>query len=310
MRRAGIAVALSLLLLGSLQGGPALAASSHREARTLRVDAPGLWLLRNARPGDLIRAAGAGVMVQRRGGDVTGYFDRADGSGVTLDAETRRDGNVVVRYMDSRKRTRPRQAIPYDTSECGDSYYAAVDTRKWTGSFQWYLNANSIPSELDVDNTETALRASTTNITHEVNNCGRSDTVSATVGYQGRTTNGVNISTDGSCFNADGQSVTGFGDLPSSYIATTCNWGNPRTESDTRFNKYDYQFVVNAGSGCSGKYYVEGMGTHEHGHTWDLNDDPSGHPNLTMGGANAECSGPDDKATLGLGDMLGLEVNY
>lgn len=128
--------------------------------------------------------------------------------------------------------------------------------------------------------------------------------------YQGRTTKGVNASSSYCDASGDGTSVTAFGTWVSSYIAATCNWGNPRTESDTRYNDAYYHFVVNAGPSCSGKYYVEGIGAHEHGHTYGLNDDPSGHANLTMGGANADCSLPDDARTLGLGDMLGLESLY
>jgi len=42
----------------------------------------------------------------------------------------------------------------------------------------------------------------------------------------------------------------------------------------------------------------------------NIRDFPSGHPNLTMGGANAQCPDPDQKRTLGLGDMLSLESVY
>jgi hypothetical protein len=161
----------------------------------------------------------------------------------------------------------------------------------------------------------TDLRAGTQNNTHEVNSCGRPDTVSATSNYNGSNTLPVNITNDGVCAShGDGTSEVGFGTLPSSMIAGTCNWANLffRTESDTRFNKNDvYTFTTGSCSGqFSSSYYVEGIMTHERGHTWNVRDFPSGHPNMTMGGANGQCPDPDQKRTLGLGDMLSLESVY
>jgi hypothetical protein len=105
-----------------------------------------------------------------------------------------------------------------------------------------------------------------------------------------------------------------LGTLPSNTIAQTCSWANLffRTESDICFNKNSvYTFTTGSCSGqFSSSYYVEGIMTHERGHTWNVRDFPSGHPNLTMGGANGQCPGLDDKRTLGLGDMLSLELVY
>lgn len=95
-------------------------------------------------------------------------------------------------------------------------------------------------------------------------------------------------------------------------IGLTCNWlsGSTRVESDVRLNKASYFWTNASCSDAPTAYYVEGLTTHERGHTWNANDFPSGHPNLTMGGANGQCPGPDAKRTLGLGDMLTFEARY
>jgi hypothetical protein len=60
-------------------------------------------------------------------------------------------------------------------------------------------------------------------------------------------------------------------------------------------------------SSCTSAYHFESVATHEFGHAFGLNHPGSSHPALTMqpGGA---CDA--SKATLGLGDMVGLEAIY
>ena len=183
---------------------------------------------------------------------------------------------------------------------------------------EWWFNANSLPNELGLSATISDLRAGGTDITHEVNDCGMDDEISATASYQGTNGNGVNMNSSGDCLSRDGVSQVGFGDLPG-WFGATCNWNDlvwldwERVESDIRLNKADHDWTT--GTSCSGSHsndwYVEGIMTHERGPTWNVVDFPEGHPNLTMGGAAGGCpEGPDEKSTLGMGDMLSFESRY
>lgn len=197
-----------------------------------------------------------------------------------------------------------------DTSECGDTFKGADSLPRWAGTMLWWFNTGTKPSGLS--GVAPDLRAAVTNITHEVNNCGRPDTVSATASYQGSTTLSANISSTNACLSNDGTSVVDFGTL-TGWIGDTCRWNymGSRVESDQRLNKSSYTWTTGEVCPPSGTpYYVEGISTHERGHTWNVMDFPTGHPNQTMGGANGQCPGLDDKSSLGLADMLSLEVNY
>src|SRR6266545_5969398 len=151
---------------------------------------------------------------------------------------------------------------PLATGECDDNY-TDVSSKPWADTMQWWFHSSTTPPTLSVTEVVTDLRAGTQNITHEVNTCGRPDTVSATSNYNGSNTLPVNITNDGVCAShGDGTSEVGFGTLPSNFIAATCNWANLffRTESDIRFNKNSiYTFTTGSCSGqFSSSYYVEG----------------------------------------------------
>lgn len=100
-----------------------------------------------------------------------------------------------------------------------------------------------------------------------------------------------------------------LGDLdPDGYLAVTCNWnefisrfGWRRNESDIRFNKADHTWTTGS---CSGQFadavFIEGLMTHEGGHTWNVPDFPNGHPELTMGVQTAFVQGLIRSSQLGL----------
>jgi hypothetical protein len=267
-------------------------------------------------PGDVVRVGRLGVFVPPPGVTVVAYGDFVDGTGEQLVVETLLDGTVLINPPDPMASPSPavQTVAPLATGECDDNY-TDVSSKPWADTMQWWFHSSTTPPSLIVSEVVTDLRAGTQNITHEVNSCGRPDTVSATSNYNGSNTLPVNITNAGVCAShGDDTSEVGFGTLPSSFIAATCNWANLffRIESDIRFNKNSiYTFTTGSCSGqFSSSYYVEGIMTHERGHTWNVRDFPSGHPNMTMGGANAQCPDPDQKRTLGLGDMLSLESVY
>lgn len=269
-------------------------------------------------PGDVLVVGGLGVIVPQRGHMVELFTDFVDGTGQQLVVETTEDGVVLINPVEvgvSSDVSRV-DVLLGATGECSDDFVLADTAVGWTGPMDWWFNSPSTPDYLTVSATVDDLRAGTTNITHENNNCGRPDRLSASANYQGTNSNGVNISVDNMCLSEDGVSEVSFGTLPNNIYATTCNWhvvglAPHRTESDIKFNKQDHTWTTGY---CGGQFstaeYVEGVMTHERGHTWNAKDFPTGHPNQTMGGAASNCPGPDEKQTLGLGDMLTLESRY
>lgn len=230
---------------------------------------------------------------------------------------TRPDGTVVLSRTGSERAAARRAAasarsgptVPLDPSACSDTAHTFTG---WTvsGSFHWYFNKSSTPSEVNADNAETAVLNATRAWPQETNDCGRSDAVSASQFYEGVTTQGVNIDTQGQCTTNDGLNVIGFGTLPSGTVGETCTWfsGGTVVESDARLNKGVYDWTANPTGSCSNKYDVQSVATHERGHTFGLDHPGSGHANLTMYAFAFTC---DTRArTLGLGDMLGVEALY
>lgn len=277
-----------------------------------RASEPSTRAARQLKPGDIVRIGRLAVGVPPPGRGVTLFTDFANGSHQKLRVVTEEDGTVLVNPPKREPPSYRHGRVP--TTECSDGY-TDVSNEYWSTYMNWYFNAGSNPDELNVDNTETSLKNAVNNIIHEDNNCSRSDYFTYSATYQGRTSRSVDINTNNTCVpdgQSDGYSVAGFGTLPQSVIAATCNFdGNPIIdESDVRFNKYWWDWVNIAGPSCSNKLYVEGIATHERGHTWSAEDFPSGHPDLTMGGANGECPGIDAKKTLGLGDMYSIEYYY
>jgi len=97
----------------------------------------------------------------------------------------------------------------------------------------------------------------------------------------------------------------------------TCNWGIARpgyddtVASDIKINKQGVRWTTSPRSGsCRGMWDLEGVMTHERGHTFGLGHvSETGHGNLTMSTTiNGACQMA--KRTLGRGDVLGLGGKY
>lgn len=323
----------AVLLASWLGGGPTSAASVP--SVTPSAD-EGAIMLPGVKAGDTVtidtNEGGLGAVAPKPGDVVDASAETLTGGSYQMTVLTLRDGTVTASFRKDglpmllvTGSTGSLQAQPplgpstpfasssallaADEPECVDSTHWQDADRHWNSTMNWYWDRSSTPSYLTNSKVEADLRAGVTNITHENNNCSRPDTVSATATFRGYASDGPEISPLAQCGVNDGKSDIGWGSL--NYLGYTCNWGNPRTASDIKFNKNTAHWTTGA---CAGQpyptYYVEGLTTHERGHTWNLQDLPDGHANLTMGGANGQCGGPDAKATLGLGDMLGLEVNY
>ena len=180
------------------------------------------------------------------------------------------------------------------------------------------MNTSSTPSYLSSAAALSRVREGVAGLLAGVTDCAVSLTPRLYASYLGTTTGRANM-TSAECGSADGKNVVDFGDLPSTEAARNCFWYttwpvHEVTEADIRFNSSQQEVTFYATdlppSPCNGRYDLEGIATHETGHTFGLLDlDSSAHPNLTMRGQGlTDCS--DEQRTLGLGDILGLNAMY
>lgn len=333
------------LARGSLAGlalmlvAPGGAASAHGTD----TDSERLGAATTFRPGALVSDHGVSVVAPRAGGSVWSEIHFDDGSVQVLQVETHPDGQVYVRYMGDERPSRapqpmsreldvrdaqlgatglvataptgPAAAAPTigatatasttSASDCSGTSYYLYSWRM--PSYKWYYQSGSTPSSLSWTATADSIKRANTDIVTARNGCGRGDHVSATFSYLGTTSRGTNIASYAGCPGGDGYSVIGFGSLPSGVLGMTCVYGvssGYAHEADVRLNRY--RRWSNYQSSCSSATLVESLMTHELGHVYGL-----GHvytSSLTMNSYVPNCSLAP--ATLGLGDMYGLERKY
>ena len=196
-------------------------------------------------------------------------------------------------------------------SPCADGKYAFLGpSAGWKSTLEWSFRASSVPAGLSATNVLAVIKRAFNNITGERNDCGRSDTVSATSLYLGTTTRKPAVTSSGGCGSRDGHNVVGFAPLGGYYSGYTCIWwiGNEIVEADMRLDTGTAWAL--SSSGCSGKLMMESLVTHEVGHAFGLaHVNEQNHGRLTMSVyIDGLCE--NQEATLGLGDMKGLEALY
>lgn len=197
---------------------------------------------------------------------------------------------------------------------CSDGAYATAD-RKEYGSYEWWIGDGGMPGALSRTDAMWAFYDAIDNITDSYNNCGYTDQVPAKHNYRAPTTYEADINSTGQCTDRDELSTWDAGDLKSGVVASSCSWTwsmpgvkNDLREADVRFNTHDYDFTNKPVSGCSNKYDIRSVGTHEAGHIFGLSHVKSGHENLTMYTNSFTCT--TKARTLGKGDILALRSIY
>lgn len=186
---------------------------------------------------------------------------------------------------------------------CQDRAYRLTGG-KWTTALRWSFRARSTPAGLERSAVESVLRRSFGNIVNARNSCGRADRVDARASYLGRTT------LRPSCTDMDGRNVVGFRSLPADVLARTCWWTiNGRIiEADIQINS-TLPWATSLAT-CSRDFMLEAVVTHEVGHAFGLGHvGEAKHGRLTMSTRlDGICN--NQEATLGLGDVRGLEALY
>lgn len=192
---------------------------------------------------------------------------------------------------------------------CADGQYN-LNPSKWHTTYRWWFRARSTPNGMRKTSALNALKQAVGNITHERNDCGRLDHVSATSSYQGTTTRQPGVSSTG-CGATDGRNVVAFGSLPANVLGFTCvtylTESRRSIEADMLLNR-GHSWTIGIAD-CIVSLVLEAIATHEFGHVYGLGHvSEAGHGELTMSRAVGACDAAP--STLGLGDMLGLEARY
>jgi hypothetical protein len=182
---------------------------------------------------------------------------------------------------------------------------------RWTEPLHWTFRASTTPTYLQADAVEAALRDGTANITRSNNSCDLADSVSASAHYDGRADIGPNILNNGTCGSPDGHNVVTVGALPDDYLAIACTWfsNGVALEADIRLNRGDYRWYTSKPAGCSGRFDIRSVMTHERGHSFGVGHvSEATHPSLTMSESLEPCD--NSARTLGLGDVRALRAIY
>ena len=262
--------------------------------------------------GDIVHAGTIAVEVPQPGETVTITVEDDHGGSAELSISNPLVGRVAI--VTRAPETGPVVIAAGATGACQDGAYN-LQGHRWTSPYQWRFQAGSTPSANSKDNVEAGLIRAANSITLSRNDCGLADQVSATHQYLGRTTTPPNIaSRDGTvtCGARDSLNTVGFGGLPTGVLGVACSWTDgtgTALEGDVRLTTRYAWYAEGVPAGCSNRYGVQPVATHELGHVFGLaHVSESTHPNLTMSTATAPCTNAG--YTLGLGDVRALRQLY
>jgi hypothetical protein len=245
------------------------------------------------------------------------YSEVLTTSGVQeLDVARRADGTMELDHVgdDSQEFTAETRAVS-GQGPCSDPAYTDKSWRVSSG-IHYRFNTSTTPRGITHRAARNAIRSAAGNAADTRSDCHLGDQVPATLKYDG-STRAVADMKDDSCVKSDGASVISFGDLTKA-LAKTCTYYRINASgydelgtSDMKLNRADFKWTVHPDSrSCTESYDIEGVATHEWGHTLGLGHVPEQtHGRLTM---SPVINGPCQKSerTLGKGDVLGLEGKY
>ena len=319
------ALALATLAAGAISGAlnsqpnPEIYEACRPDRGTIPApDLPGTVNVENCPIGGRkITDNGVGTVLPAPGESI--YVDALTTAGPQeLEVTRYRDGTLELEHVGDESQDEPEISAASGPGECSDRAYNDAD-RRVDETLPWYFNRSTTPQELTQKAALGALQSGGANITHTRSNCRHlGDRVPQRLSYEGKTSSHAQIGASRRCNGNDGKTVVSFGKLPDGTLAVTCiislvkrREDNPVRTSDTKFNKTHFNWTTRPNSrSCRGRYDLEGVMTHERGHTFGLDHVlESSHGKLTMsGGINGPCQSSERR--LGRGDVLGLNNIY
>jgi matrixin len=260
-------------------------------------------------PGAIVTRQGISVRVPRPRESVWGHVLLPGGEERLLGVQTRPDGSVAIHTSTHGAAARASPSRSEIQGACTDAAFA-LSGFKWRSRYNWYFKISTTPRGVSWSRARQAVIRAGWNITRGDNNCGLPDGISATHSYRGTTSRGANITSGSRCAARDGRSVVAFGDL-AGYLGMACWWtrNGSIVEGDVKLNSFEYRWYALRPRGCRNRWSIEAAATHEIGHVFGLRHvSERFHPTLTMSPLIKACQ--DSEATLGLGDILGLQTLY
>lgn len=233
-----------------------------------------------------------------------------------LGIERHRDGTLELMSVGDESGGTWKPSAVAGPAPCSDRAFADQDTRL-ESDLPWYFKRSSTPGEVTRDDAEKAIRRAGTNVISARNECGLEDNVPVGLPYQGNTDSAADMDADGICTGNDGMSEVSFGWLPDPRLAQECKsyvingsgYDRVRT-SDIKINKRNFEWTTRPEArSCRGSHDLQGVMTHERGHTFGLGHvSEKDHGKLTMSPNIGPCQ--QSERTLGRGDVLGLNGKY
>lgn len=284
--------------------------------------------------GKTIRAGALGVEVPRsnRGVTIFGTFAQDASVGkLPHSLSVLVEDNLVTIAVDSDLRREPAadrgHEPPANSPKSPEKSVAAgpecsQNAHAWTGNVQGYLDwgftLGTVPAYFNEELAEADLLSGSLNIDNGYNDCGLATPIGAKdTDYLGGTLTYPNIYSTPACHGQPGgENEVAFGAINTGGIlAVTCTWwynwpgDNPIEEADMVFNRANNLYFYTIPSGCSGRYELQGVATHEFGHAFGLDHvSEDTYRYMTMSPIATPCSYSD--SSLGLGDYNGLQAHY
>ena len=214
--------------------------------------------------------------------------------------------DIEIRQKQQYKST----AKPTASNKCAKPYYVYLGG-KWIDTYRWKINETWGPGRGATDRIRAAADTWTANIYY----CGKHSVAYATEQYQGKSGTAVGVTREGGCAAHGSESTIGYGVIsyPPDVLGATCvhyflhELLGIMAEADVKFNTLDSWYTGASESGCSGKWDLQGVATHEFGHVFGLD-----HVGQSTGQVMRPSSPPCDTGNrhLGLGDATGVKLLY
>lgn len=198
-------------------------------------------------------------------------------------------------------------AAPAAASGCASSAFVDLGYQVG-GSYNWKYNGKDAPANV-AGSALANLKTATSNMASGRDDCGIAGKPRTGQSFTGTTTADPGITSGAGCApKPDQVNITGWKALTANgVLAVTCtfifNGSRDVADSDAAINS-KFKWVTSS-SGCNNAYDLQGVMTHERGHTFGLGHvSGTGDQGLTMYPSIRACD--FSKRTLGKGDLLGL----